>query len=46
MPKKIDFNECQKRLDEKYPDEPIKLIKYDKIYNYIYCSYFSYLKCL
>ena len=31
MPNKITFEECQKRLNEKYPDEPIKLINYTKM---------------
>lgn len=51
MPNKISFDECQKRLNEKYPDEPVKLINYIKmsgpvIYECLVCHKQHYLyKC-
>ena len=51
MPKKISFEECQKRLNEKYPDEPVKLINYTKMsgpvtYECLICHNQHYLyKC-
>lgn len=31
MPNKVTFEECQKCLNEKYPNEPVKLINYTKM---------------
>lgn len=51
MPSKISFEECQNRLNEKYPNEPVKLIEYTKMsgpvtYECLMCHKQHYLyKC-
>lgn len=51
MPNRITFEECQQRLNEKYPNEPVKLIDYVKMsgpvtYECLICHKQHYLyKC-